>query len=58
MGVPLDRRDSVASGSGYEKIDEADDHEGKMAKAQLERSMEYLSIKIQCMVPIVLKMQR
>ena len=41
MGVPLDRRDSVASGSGYEKIDEADDHEGKMAKAQLERSMEY-----------------
>jgi hypothetical protein len=41
MGVPLDRRDSIASGSGYEKIDEADDHEGKMAKAQLERSMEY-----------------
>ena len=40
-GKGKDRRDSVASGSGYEKIDEADDHEGKMAKAQLERSMEY-----------------
>jgi len=26
---------------GYKKINEADDHEGKMAKAQLERSMEY-----------------
>ena len=40
-GKGKDRRDSVASGSGYEKINEADDHEGKMAKAQLERSMEY-----------------
>ena len=39
--VPDHDGKSAPFGSGYKKMNELDDNEGQMAKAQLERSMEY-----------------